>query len=278
MRNLISFINKYSFFFLFLLFEVFAFYLLFRNNNFQRVSFFNSTNAISGSFYESYSELTDYINLKEVNDALAAENERLRSTQINSFQRLFGENIMVKDTLFKRRFRFAKAKIINNSINKQNNYITLNIGSSNGIESGMGVIGPSGVVGVVKNVSENYASVLSVLHRSAKVSAKLKNTQYFGSLQWDGKNYKEGILKDIPNHVHLTEGDTVVTSGFSATFPEGISIATIQKFVKPEGENFYDIKVKFVNDFKNISQVYVVKNSYKLEQVLLEEQSLKEDD
>ncbi len=278
MRNLISFINKYSFFFLFLAFEVFAFYLLFRNNNYQRVSFLNSTNTISGSFYESYSELTDYVNLKEVNEALVEENEKLRAQQINAFQRLFGENIMVKDTIFKRKFRFAKAKIINSSTNRQNNYITLNVGSSNGIKSGMGVIGPSGVVGVVKNVSENYSSVLSMLHRSAKISAKLKNTQYFGSLQWDGRDYQEGILRDIPNHVNLRVGDTVVTSGYSATFPEGITVATIQNIDKPEGENFYKIRVSFINDFKNISQVYVVKNSYKLEQKNLEKTSLNSDD
>lgn len=237
----------------------------------------NSTNAISGGFYERYSELTDYINLKEVNEDLARENERLRERQIGSYQRLFGENILVKDTILKKKYRFAKAKVINNSTNRQNNYLTLNIGALNGVESGMGVIGPSGVVGVVKNVSKNYASVLSVLHRSAKISAKLKHTQYFGSLQWDGKNYRSAILKDIPNHVALSTGDTIVTSGYSATFPEGIAIATIEEFNKVEGENFYDIRVNLVNDFKNISLVYVVKNSYKLEQEQLEQQALETD-
>ncbi len=270
MRNLIAFISKYSFFFLFLIFEVFAFYLLFRNNNVQRSTFLNTTNQLTGSVYESYSEWSDYLDLKEVNQLLSEENRKLRENQIGAYQRLFGENIMVNDTVYKRKYFYSKAKVINSSVNKQNNYITLNIGSSNGIRKGMGVIGPQGVVGIVKNVSEHYASVLSVLHRSSKTSAKLKNTNYFGSMQWDGLTFEEGILVDIPNHVSLEIGDTIVSSGFSATFPEGIIMGTIKSFGKPEGENFYDIKIKFSNDFKRLTHVYVVKNNYKIEQETLE--------
>lgn len=277
MRNLIAFISKYSFFFLFLIFEVFAFYLLFRNNHFQRSSFLNSTNEISGGIFQSYSELTDYVNLKEINKALAEENRQLREQQIISYERLFGENILIADTIFKRKYRYAKAKVINNSTNKQNNYLTLNIGKLNGIESGMGVISPSGVIGVVKDVSAHYSSVLSVLHTSSKTSTKLKKTKYFGSMQWDGKDYKKGILKDIPNHVNIAVGDTIVTSGFSSTFPEGLAVATVDSFDKPEGENFYNIQVNFINDFKNISYVYVVKHSYKLEQEQLENSSQTDD-
>ena len=277
MRNLISFITKYSFFFLFLIFEVFAFYLLFQNNHFQRASFLHSTNSISGGIYTQYSEWTDYLNLKEVNIELSKENQLLRDHQLQSFQPLFGENVLIKDTIFKRRYHYKRAKVVNNSINKQNNYVTLNIGSLNGIESGMGVIGPQGVVGVIKNVSKNYASVLSVLHRSSKISAKLKKTQYFGSMQWDGIDYRKAKLYDIPNHVNLSLGDTIITSGFSATFPEGIAIATIESFEKPEGENFYDIRLDLINDFKQLTHVYVVKNNKLLEQKELEKTTEKDD-
>ena len=278
MRNLIAFISKYSFFFLFLLFEVFAFYLLFKNNNFQRISFLNSTNTISGNLFSNYSNLTDYLNLKEVNEALAEENRLLRERQLESFEPLFGQNILVKDTILKRKFLYAKAKVINNSVNKQNNYLTLNIGTDNGIQEGMGVLGPQGVVGVVKHVSKNFSTVLSVLHQSAKISAKIKQTNYFGSMQWDGKNYQEGILEDIPNHVSISTSDTIVTSGYSSTFPEGITIATILDYSKPEGENFYKIKLKFANDFKNLSFVYVVKNNSLLEQQELETETEENDD
>lgn len=278
MRNLISFITKYSFFFLFLIFEVFAFSLLFRNNHFQRTSFLNSTNSITGSVYKNYSELSDYVNLKEVNEALSEENKELRKFQIESFERLFGENILVKDTIFKRKYLYTKAKVINNSVNRQNNYLTLNVGALNGIKSGMGVIGPQGVVGVVKNVSDNFASVLSVLHRESGTSAKLQRTGYFGSLKWDGVDYRKAKLKDIPNHVDLRIGDLVITSGYSATYPEGITIAAIESFEKPEGENFYDIQVRLINDFKRLSHVYVIKNKTSLEQLELEEETLEEDD
>lgn len=278
MRNLIAFIRKYSFFFLFLAVEVLAFFLLFRNNHFQRASFLNSTNELTGGLYTKYAELDDYVHLKQVNEALSEENSRLRANQIQSFERLFGENISVVDTLFKRKYLYTKAKVVNNSINRQNNYLTLSIGSLNGIENGMGVIGPNGVVGVVKNVSDHYASVVSVLHRESKISVKLKGTEYFGSMQWDGKNYLNTQLVDIPNHVQLHKGDTVITSGFSSTFPVGLKTAVVVDFYIPEGENFYQIYLKLLSDFKQLSHVYVIKNNAFLEIKELESNTIAEDD
>ena len=265
MRNLIAFISKNSYFFLFLFFEVLAFSLLFKNNHFQRTAFLNSTNVISGSIYQQYANLTDYLDLKEVNRQLQAENLLLRNRQLLSYQKLFGKNIIVNDTLYQQKYFYTEGEVINNSINKQNNYLTLNIGALNGIEAGMGVLGTNGVIGVVKNVSDHYASVLSILHRSAKISSKLKNTNYFGSLQWDGKDYQYGVLMDIPNHVDLKKGDTIVTSGYSAIFPEGLLVALVADYSKPEGENFYSIKVKFANNFKSVSKAYVVKNIHQKE-------------
>jgi rod shape-determining protein MreC len=278
MRNLIQFIDRYSFFFLFLLFEVFAFYLLFKNNSFQQASFFNSTNSITGNFYSQYSNLTGYLNLKEVNQSLAYQNGRLLDNQVKSYQKLFGKNIYINDTIYERKYHFTEARVINNSTNKQNNYLTLDIGGLNGIKPGMGVISPSGVVGVIKNVSNHYSSVLSVLHRSAKISAKLKKSDYFGSMQWDGVDYKKGILLDIPNHVKITIGDTIVTSSYSSTFPSEMTIGTVASFEKPEGENFYHIGLDFSNDFRSLSQVFIVKNTSKIEQEELEEQTREGDD
>ena len=265
MRNLIAFIRKYSFFFLFLGVETLAFYLIIKNNHFQGSSFLNSTNSFTGGIYTQYSQWGDYLNLKEVNEALSAENRRLRENQIKSFERLFGENVLVKDTIFRRKYHYTKAKVINNSTHRQNNYLTISVGSKNGIENGMGVVGPNGVIGVVKNVSDHYASVVSVLHREAKISVKLKESAYFGSMQWDGEDYRTVMLKDIPNHVQLNEGHTVVTSGFSSIFPEGLNTAVIKTFYVPDGENFYDIKMELLNDFKQVSYVYVLKNNFKIE-------------
>jgi len=200
-----------------------------------------------------------------VNKALADENQLLRERQLLSHQKLFGANYLVHDTIYQQKYLYTTARVINNSVNKQNNYLTLNIGSSNGIEKGMGVLGPTGVVGVVVQSSQHYSTVLSVLHREARVGSKLKGSEYFGSLQWDGDSPESGILSDIPNHVALSIGDTIVSSGYSSIFPADIPLAVIKEFEKPAGENFYEIKVDFTTDFRNLGYVYVVKNIHKEE-------------
>jgi len=277
MRNLIAFISKYAYFFLFLLFEVFSFYFLLTNNHFQRSAFLDFSQSVSGRLYESYSSFTDYLHLAEENRQLQEENRRLRENQLQAHQKLFGLNKLINDTIYQQKYFYVEASVINNSVNKQNNFLTLNVGELNGVERGMGVIAPNGVVGVVKSVSDHYALVLSLLHSYAKISSKLKGTNYFGSMQWDGKNYREAILKDIPGHVQIKAGDTIITSGYSAIFPEGIPVATIKEFTRPKGENFYFIRLKLVNDFKKLSKVYVIKNNQKLEQKKVEEKQEEND-
>jgi len=279
MRNLIRFLRRFSFFFLFLLLELICFYLLFRNNHFQQAAFLHSANSFTAGIYSRYSNLTDYLDLKKVNQALAEENQRLRERQLMSYQKVFGPNFLIRDTLYQKKYLYAKGKVVNNSINQQNNFLTIGIGKRNGIERGMGVLAPQGVVGVVTQVSDHYATVLSLLHRQAKVGSKLKDSEYFGSLQWDGEHYTQGVLKDIPNHVVISIGDTVVTSGFSSIFPAELPVATISAFNEVAGENFYDIKVDFTTNFKNLTYVYVVKHLHKAEFDELEEakEGLKDD-
>lgn len=278
MRNLIRFINRYSFFFLFLLFEVFAFSLLINNNHFQQSAFLNAVNTLSGSTYQTISNWQEYIHLKEDNLALSEALKQAKSHNKNQLYPVFGNQLLIDDTLYQKQFKLIQAKIINNSVHRQNNIISLNKGSLNGIESGMGIIGPQGVVGVVKNVSEHFSTAISVLHRNAKISAKLKEQDYFGSLQWNGKDPKIGTLLDIPNHVQLEEGDTVSTSGFSATFPPSIPIGIVKSFEIEEGENFYHIELTFINDFQKLNHVFVVKNVYRDELENLEKQTLSEDE
>jgi rod shape-determining protein MreC len=271
MRNLIRFLSRFSFFFLFLLFELVCFYLLFQNNHFQQAAYLHSANSFTAGVYKRYSNFTDYLDLKEVNRELAAENQRLRERQLLSYQKVFGPNFLIRDTLYQKKYLYTKGKVVNNSINKQNNFLTLNIGERNGIERGMGVLGPQGVVGIVTQSSEHYSTVLSLLHRRSRVGSKLKDSEYFGSLQWDGIDYRQGVLKDIPNHVVIGIGDTIVTSGYSSIFPAEIPVATIAEFEEVPGENFYDIKVDFTTNFKNLSYVYVVKNLHRAEFEALEE-------
>ena len=270
MRNLIRFLSKNSFVFLFLFLEFIAFSLLVSNNNYQNSKFFNSSNFLIGNLYSTINNVNDYFNLKEVNAELAEQNAKLQAQSITSFTKVFGSTVEINDTVYSQKYQYTSARVINNSTNKRTNYITLDKGGKNGIKAGMGVISAKGVIGIVKNVSENFCSVMSVLHEKNAVSAKIKKSGYIGSLVWELGSYREAKFNDIPNHVQLNKGDTIVTSGYSAVYPEGIMIGTIKEFDLSEGSNFYNITVEFTVDYKKLSHVFIVKNKQKEEQKKLE--------
>lgn len=267
MRNFIQFLVKNSFVFLFLFLEVIAFALLINNNNYQNSKFFNSSNYLVGNLFESVSNVTDYFKLKTTNSELAQHNAELLSVSINSFTKIYGKTILINDTSYFQKFVYTSAKVINNSTNQRENYITLDKGAINGIKPGMAVVNSNGIVGIVKNVSPNFSSVISLLHQKMSISGKLKKSEYFGSVIWDSdeNNHRTATLKEIPNHVDIQKGDTIVTSGFSAIFPEGLPIGTVQYFDIPEGSNFYTIIIELTTDFKKLSHVYIVKSLQKEE-------------
>jgi rod shape-determining protein MreC len=270
MRNLIQFLSKNSFLFIFLFLEFIAFVLLAQNNNYQNSKVFNSSNFLIGNLYSTVNNINDYFNLKEVNAELAEQNAKLQTTNITSFTKIFGTSVEIKDTSYMQKYAYTSAKVINSSTNKRENYITLDKGGLNGIKPGMGVISGRGVIGTVKNVSENFCSVMSVLHEKNAISAKIKKSGYIGSLVWELGNYRIAELKDLPNHVKLNVGDTIITSGYSMVYPEGINIGVIKEFNLSEGSNFYDIKVEFLVDYKKLSHVFIVKSLMKEEQQKLE--------
>lgn len=276
MRNLFRFLTKNSFIFLFLILEFFAFWMLIANNNYQNSKFFNSSNFLVGNFYATIHNINDYFHLKEVNKELAEQNAKLQANNISSFVKVYGRIYEINDTAYHQTYMYSAAKVVNNSTNKRQNYITIDKGDLNGISAEMGVISAQGVVGIVKNVSNNFGSVMSILHDKNKLSAKIKKSGYYGSLVWEGNNYREAQLKDIPNHVKLTVGDTVVTTGYSSIFPENVLIGTVQEFDLPEGNNFYNITIRFAVDFKNLSHVYVVRSLQKEEKEKLETESQQE--
>lgn len=271
MRNLIRFLSNNSFLFLFLFLLFVSFVLLVQNNNYQNSKFFNSSNFLIGNLYSTVNNVNDYFNLKEVNIELAKQNSRLQTRQINAFSKVFGNNVSINDTTYSQKYVYTSAKAINNSTNKRENYITIDKGALNGIKAGMGVVSAKGVIGTVKNVSQNFCSVMSVLHEKNAVSTKIKKSGYIGSLVWELGNYRIAQLKDIPNHVELTKGDTIITSGYSAVFPEGVIVGRVKSFDLPEGNNFYNIDIELSVDYKNLSHVYVVKSLMKEEQEKLEE-------
>ena len=273
MRNLWMFISKYNAFFLFIIFFIISLMLVGRNNSYQKAAIVNTSNELSGQAYEQADYFKSYLTLRSVNDSLIAENARLRNQLKSAFTNDTVKQINVNDTITKQQYISIEARIVSNSIHQKNNYITISRGSKHGIKPGMGVICSSGIVGIVRDVSENYARIQSLLHSGTKISASIVGTNAFGSLVWGEGNYdpQKAILLDIPNHVIVKKGEKVITTGFSL-FPAGLPIGVISRTGVKGGNNFLDIEVKLNTDFSTLQYVYVVNNLRSAEQQQLEGQ------
>ncbi len=211
--------------------------------------------------------------LQRDNNRLAEENAFLKSRLPGSFQMSPNYMRMVKDSMTNRQYVYRSARVINNSVNQSFNYITIDKGSIGGIRPETAVICPEGIVGVVRKVSSNYATVISLLNTRLKISAKLNDTGHFGTVEWGGTDPEYVNLNEIPLHAHVKPGDLIVTSGYSAIFPEGIPIGNVVEALHEEGESFYNIKVKLIVDFTQISNVEVIENTYRGEQIHLEKET-----
>jgi rod shape-determining protein MreC len=271
MERLFLFIYQYRAFFTFVVLEFFCFLLIVQNNQYQGAKFFNSSNTVVASINNFSQSIRDYFLLSEVNRTLAEENADLRrQLEIQKNQLQNAHQVTYSDSVLVSRFEFISAKVVNNQVDRFKNFITINKGEDAGLEPGMAVISPLGVVGKVKNVSSHYSVVTSILHIDYMISAVLKKTNNFGSVQWNGKSPDFTKFNHIPRHVKLEVGDSVVTSGFNAIFPEGILIGTISEMnLSPESLT-YDLTVSLSQDFRKLSYVSVVKSHLKNEQDSLE--------
>jgi len=266
MRSLILFIFKYHFIFLFLILETICFLFIARSGFFQRASLVTTSNVVSGQLFSSVNAVEEYFSLKYTNRLLSEENARLRNRMMESYLNPDNTLYLNPTDSIERHYEYVPVKVVNNTVNRQKNYITINKGAKYGIQPDMAVVSTNGIVGIVIDVSENFSSVISLLHLDAKVSAKILKNDYFGSLTWDGNDKNFAVFSDISTYVTIEQGDTIVTSGLSTVFPEGIMIGTIYDFFVPEGENFYRIRIKLSTDFSNLSFAYVIKNYLQLEQ------------
>jgi rod shape-determining protein MreC len=273
MRNLIVLIWKNYFFFLFVLLETLCVYLVIQSNYYQKATAVNSANALSAGILQTSNNIESYFYLKSENENLARENALLRSRILESYSMIVHDLKTVSDTVLRQKYTFTSAKVVNNSTNDRNNYITLDKGSDQGIRHNMAVISSTGVVGQVKEVSKNFCTVMSLLHSKTTISASIKRDGSYGPLTWDGSDYAYATLSDIPTHVKMIQGDTIVTSAYSPTFPQNIMIGTVESFIREKGKYFYTVKVKLSTDFKKISHVYIVNNIFKEEQESLEAKS-----
>ncbi|MDA9125147.1 rod shape-determining protein MreC [Flavobacteriaceae bacterium] len=255
MQQLFNFFIKNKTFVLFLLLLSYALSLTIQSHEYHRSKFLNSSNQITGSIYGSYNGITQYFNLKKENQILLDENKRLKMTVFNQ------ENAAPVDTLLEYKYELYSSLVYKNSYALPNNYLTLNKGQIDHIEEDYGVITSKGIVGIVDQTSKNYSRVLSILNTNSRINVKLKKTNYFGILSWDGKSPEITQLKDIQDLVKLSIGDTIVTSGYSSTFPPNIPVGTIDSYRLNDTEDLYIIDVKLFNDMKNLEHVYIIKNT-----------------
>lgn len=262
MQQLLLLLYQYRATLIFLLFEIFCVWLIVQNNYYQQASFLNSSNAVAANVLGFQNSIVDYFGLKDVNQQLARENAALREQLQQKFQvdRVI-DSLIFEDSVSSAQYSFITAKVISNSIRRINNYITVDKGSEDGVERGMGVIGPNGAVGSVKAVSRNFSVINSLLHSNSRISAKIKRTQDLGTIRWDGVDFTKASLHYVPRHVELKPGDTVVTSGFNALFPPGIMIGLVEEIEEREESQFYDIEINLTVDFNELSYVYIIQNS-----------------
>lgn len=274
MQQLISFIQKYKYLLFFIMLQAIGIQLTIRNHNFHKSTFLNSTNYISGNLYEKFANISDYIHLKDQNHQLVLENVHLKNKVafLNSFEKASSDTIIIDSTHFNQKYSYFTAKIIKNQYTKSNNLLLIDKGENDGIEKEMAVFNSKGIIGVTEKTAEKYTRVQSILNKNSGISARLKKgSNYFGPLVWDGKDYRKVQLTDIPRQANVKIGDTIVTSGRSTIFPEGILVGTVLTVGnKNSSEN--KISVQLFNDMSNLRHVYVVKSLHKLELKTLQDE------
>ncbi|HEX2968132.1 MAG TPA: rod shape-determining protein MreC [Bacteroidales bacterium] len=271
MRSLLNFLARYNHLIVFLILEGISFYYLASRNNYHNTRVMFALRGLIQGFEVRINDARTYLSLKEMNENLAAQNIALK----NSLQQLSKVDTSrfhsVTDSLYNQHYTHNSAEVIENSTNRQKNFFTVNKGIRQGISKDMSVVSVEGVAGVIVGVTENYSIAMSVLNLDFRLSARLKNSGYFGSLNWDGRNYRYARLNEIPQHVIINIGDTIETTGYSAIFPEGIMVGTVSEFEK-QGGDFYNIRVQLSTDFRKLRYVDIIGNIRKKEQLDLQNQ------
>jgi rod shape-determining protein MreC len=274
MQQIFNFIFKNSNRILFLLLLGISLTLTIQSHSFHRSKIISSANFLSGGVYEKVNNINEYLNLKTQNDALALENAKLKSILFNK-----------KDTTAIKKLDSLKgvkpsdivvSKVIHNSYNSHENYLTLNSGELQGIKPDMGVINDLGIVGIIDNTSPRYSTVVSILNTKSQINAKIKKSNHFGSLIWNGKSTGFVQLIDVPRLASVRKGDTIVTGGQSVIFPENINIGTIDKIYIDNQTNYYTLNVKLFNDMTNLGHVYIIKSKDREELINLEKKEKNE--
>ena len=263
MYQLLRFFSRLKVFFTFLILEIIAAWLIVNNNSYQQAAFLTSANAVAGNFYEVRDAFTGQFNLRNEIQQLQEENARLRQNIDSPPQTSLKKDSLSKD------YNYIPARIINNTVSFEDNYITLNRGRNSGIQEGMGIISPNGIVGRVKNVTDNFSAAYSILHSGIRVSAQFRKSKELCTVKWnaDGtqNNYQKAELLYVPIHVNIQIGDTVETSGYNTVFPEGLNIGKVSSVEEDMSDGRKKVKIDLFVDFNNVKNVYVIENYQKNE-------------
>lgn len=276
MQQILNFLIKHNHWFLFILLEGISFVLLFSFNRYQNAAMFTSANEFAGNIYSFMSDVDGYFGLSDENEALVEQNRVL----INEIEQLKQELASFKDSTalatnsfaapLKGDFRFNTARAVNNSLNKVNNFITIDKGKNDGINSEMGVFNDKGVIGIIYKTSDNFSLVMPLLNSKSMLSCRVKGSNSFCTLRWNGEELQYSYLIDLPRYAIFQQGDTVVTSGFSSIFPADIPVGEIERLEDSDDGMFYRARVRLFVDFASIDNLFVVGNDNKLEQDTLE--------
>ncbi len=258
MRNLFFFLRNHYFYFLFLVLETFSLTLLFNYNEFQGSSLYSVSNSVSGYVNSMFNGISEYFSLRKTNRVLIDEMAKLHSRIPEAFYTTDVNIFYKKDSIVKLEYKYISAKVISNSTNKRNNFLMINKGAIHGIENHMGVIIGNKIVGQVVSVSPHFSWIMSMLNKDSRISGKFKKNNQLVNVEWNGGSYHIGQVKEIPKHVVIVNGDTIITSGNSDIFPEGLLIGTISDFTKVQDENFNNGEIFFSTDFNSLGYVEVV--------------------
>lgn len=264
MNNLLNFFRKHSAWFVFVIYLIAGCVLLFKNNPYQQNVFLTSANVVSASVYEALSVVTSYFHLHEINEDLQKRNSALELELIKTRSQLREAQTLLSDTVNRQpalaAFEFIPAHVISNSIAQPDNYITINRGSADGIKPEMGVVDQNGVVGIVDVVAPHSARLISLLNPHMRLSCKFLGSDFFGSLVWQGNDSRYAVLEQLPHHIKWQKGDTIVTSGYSAVFPEGIIVGVVESRAASQSDSFVALRVRLTTNFSQLSAVRVVRN------------------
>lgn len=276
MESLIAFIKRFNYVFVFVLLEIIALIFMAKNSNYQGSKLVSAGNGFAGKCYGTVSSVVDYFGLRSENDRLAAENAALRALVESSYISYNTQEFEYQDTVYMQRYSYTEARVVKNSWNQRDNYIMINKGRRQGIREDQAVISPQGIVGVVVNTTDNFATIMPVLHSNSRNSVKLPRINTNGSLVWRGGDFRYATLIDIPTTYRLRLNDTIVTSGMANDFPEGVMVGFVEKAFSERGSGFYTIKVRLATEFNKLDHVYIIDNRFKAEQDSLMARTQKE--